>query len=196
MHHRRAKSTRVAGSWLEREELGKLLQQARSRDPLMWLAMLVSYWHGLRASECEDLRWGDLNFESRTINIRRLKGSLQSHQRLREHPAPLWNELGGFEALREMMGEPEPEEFVFHLSRFEFYHRMRRFGGLCGLDLKKCTPHALKHSLAHHLLLANVPISAVQKILGHSSLTSTLKYLTYDEVSAERLLTEALGAKL
>jgi hypothetical protein len=40
-----------------------------------WLIGLVIYRHGLRVSEACDLRWDDVDLRSRTINIRRLKGS-------------------------------------------------------------------------------------------------------------------------
>src|SRR5262249_45248680 len=43
-----------------------------------WLIGLVIYRHGLRVSEACDLRWDDIDLPTRTIMVRRLKGSTNS----------------------------------------------------------------------------------------------------------------------
>jgi integrase len=43
-----------------------------------WLIGLTIYRHGLRVSEACDLRWDDIDLATRTIRIRRLKGSSDS----------------------------------------------------------------------------------------------------------------------
>lgn len=53
-----------------------------------------------------------------------------------------------------------------------------------GLDVR-ATPHTLRHSHASHLAAAGVPITHIQKILGHRKLSSTQVYL---HVSKEQLL--------
>ena len=40
-----------------------------------WLIGLLIYRHGLRVSEACDLRWDDLDYTKRTIDVRRLKAS-------------------------------------------------------------------------------------------------------------------------
>jgi site-specific recombinase XerD len=41
---------------------------------------------------------------------------------------------------------------------------------------KRITPHSLRHSYATHLIEAGVSILDVQKILGHHSILTTVRY--------------------
>lgn len=41
---------------------------------------------------------------------------------------------------------------------------------------KRITPHCLRHSYATHLIEAGVDLLEVQKILGHGSILSTIRY--------------------
>lgn len=82
---------------LSDEQLLALLgvaQAARIRD---WVAILVTYWHGLRASETVNLREADIDLREGTIEIRRGKGSEGGLQTLQEHENPLLNERAAIE---------------------------------------------------------------------------------------------------
>ena len=48
-------------------------------------------------------------------------------------------------------------------------------------QLEQVSPHRLRHSLARRLLTAGAPLPEVQRILGHSRLTTTGMYLTPNE---------------
>ncbi|MGA3105298.1 MAG: tyrosine-type recombinase/integrase [Terriglobales bacterium] len=71
-----------------------LAKQYRVRD---WVMILVTYWHGLRASETINL--SEANFEAQRgyIQVQRGKGSDLTLQALQEHENPLLNEKTAIE---------------------------------------------------------------------------------------------------
>ena len=92
---------------LTETEIEKLLKAAGTnrwghRDGTM---ILVSYRHGLRASELVNLRWDQINFATATLHVRRVKQGTPA-----THPI-LGDEL---RALRRLQREQEPKSaFVF-----------------------------------------------------------------------------------
>ncbi len=59
-------------------------------------------------------------------------------------------------------------------------HVERASASLPTLKRKRIHPHSLRHSTAVHLIQSGVDLSTVAHWLGHSSVTTTYKYLTID----------------
>jgi site-specific recombinase XerD len=70
----------------------------------------------------------------------------------------------------------------------------RAIASQAGLAAEKCHPHALKHSLASHLVAANVNLALVKQQLGHRAIGSTMRYVTTSDQQASKASASALMA--
>lgn len=152
--------------YFTQKEIQKLLRYFLKNDYEMYLITLTAYSHGLRVSEVLSLRREDIDLDRGRIRIRRLKGSLSAEHPLAAQERTAWDQFLKFRKGR----------VLFSLSRFQVYRRLRQAAGILRISKKKAHPHALKHSLAMHLLEAGVPVSRVQAILGHRNIQNTLIY--------------------
>ncbi len=180
------------------DELLAVLKAARSRSARDWAMILLGYRHGLRASEVCGLKLADVDLKAGSISIRRLKGSLHTVQPLYRHKGqPLLDEVA---ALRAWQRERKADgsDFLFtsqkggRLHRSQFFRIFQACAEAAGLPPQKQHPHALKHSLASHLVAGNVNLALVKQCLGHKAIGSTMKYVGVTDSQA----TEAAQAAL
>lgn len=187
----------MAMQHLEPAEVLSVRREAKVKGQREW-AMILAYKHGMRASEVCNLRVDDLDLKNGSIVVDRLKGSLRTTQAVTEHRGePLLNE---HRALREWLRErpDDGSEYLFtsqkggRLDRTQFFRLFKSIAGEAGLPTKKRHPHALKHSLASHLVSANVNLALVKQQLGHKSIGSTMRYVTTSDHQASKATASAL----
>jgi type 1 fimbriae regulatory protein FimB/type 1 fimbriae regulatory protein FimE len=135
--------------------------------------ILVSYRHGLRASELVDLRWDQVEFKTATLHIRRVKQGSPS-----THPI-LGDEL---RALRRLQREQNPTSaFVFNSERGApfstagFARMVERAGVEARLGFK-AHPHMLRHACGYTLANKGHDTRALQAYLGHRNIQHTVRY--------------------
>ncbi len=136
---------------------------------------LVAYRHGLRASEVSQMETSDVNFPDTTISIRRI--SRGSHDR---HPL----QKDEMAALRRYLKTRKDDSMILFLgirgqpiSRRGLDWLMKSYGDQAKLPKAKRHFHALKHSVATHLLSAGADLRYVHDWLGHTALQNTALYL-------------------
>ncbi|MBZ5513899.1 MAG: tyrosine-type recombinase/integrase [Acidobacteriia bacterium] len=187
-------------SYLAPEELLAVLKAARARSVRDWAMILLAYRHGMRASEVCGLKLAEADLKSESVSIRRLKGSLHTVQPLYRHKGqPLLDEANALRAwLRTRNGDGS--DFLFtsqkggRLHRSQFFRLFQACSAAAGLPPEKRHPHALKHSLASHLVAGNVNLALVKQCLGHKAIGSTMKYVAVSDRQASQAAQSALMA--
>lgn len=146
--------------------------------------ILLTFKHGLRASEVCNLRLPDIDLKHGTITIRRLQGSLRSAQDLLDIPGePLVSEKLVLRAwLEERTKYDDSSNYVFlsqkggRLHRSAFFRVFQSIAEDAGLPPSKRHPRCLRHSLGYFLVEQGVSLPSVQQTLGHRSPSSTRIY--------------------
>ncbi|MGB3513082.1 MAG: tyrosine-type recombinase/integrase [Microcoleaceae cyanobacterium] len=162
--------------FLYQTEIDALLEAAKSSSkPARNLALiLVMYRHGLRASEALDMQWQDINFTAQEIFVRRCKGSVSGS-------APLWrDELKALLTYQKKSCDRD-SGFVWlgqglkPLGYDGLYYLIRNLGAKANLSFP-LHPHQLRHSCGYHLINKGHDLRLVQQLLGHKSITNTVRY--------------------
>lgn len=148
-------------------------------------AMLeLLYSSGLRASEIISIKIHDLHFDAGFLKVTG-KGS-------KERVVPVNGRA--MEKIRRYMAELRPFQekkrqspYLFltgrggPMTRQRFWQSLKTFGAAAGLQL---SPHTLRHSFATHLLEGGADLRSVQKMLGHSDISTTQ---IYTKVTMQRI---------
>ena len=141
------------------------------RDTAMFL---LAYRHGLRASEIGLLSTADLDLKQYRIHIHRLKNSLDGLHPLQP------DEVKALKAYLKERDSPAPALFLSRnqtpISRRRLDELMKHYGQQAAIPESKRHFHALKHSIATHLLDAGADLRFVQDWIGHASIGNTVIY--------------------
>src|SRR5215216_2741352 len=158
--------------FLTLDELKRLFSVIKDkRDKALFL---IAYRHGLRASEIGLLQKNDINFKEMRITVHRLKGSKSGVYPLQA------DEAKALKAHIKARDDHSPTLFTNNrglpITRNGLLWLMKQYGEKARLPADKQFFHALKHSIATHLLDAGAELRFVQDWLGHSNIQNTVIY--------------------
>lgn len=158
--------------YLKEEEVRKLLNAPDRQKIRDRLILRVLYRCGLRVSELTSLLIEDIDFDDGLITIRGGKGD-------KDRIVPIDDET--LDLIQLYKGDAEEGVLILSqrgnaLSTRQVERLVKKYADEA--DIKKNVyPHMLRHSFAVHCLKSGMNLRSVQKMLGHSSLTTTQIYL-------------------
>ncbi|MCI0441363.1 MAG: tyrosine-type recombinase/integrase [Chloroflexi bacterium] len=157
---------------LEESEILKILAKIPSRRDRAMVALALDT--GIRLGELAGLRWQDVT-----------RGALQVDGKmgpravpLSEHVQRLLVGLGDGDHI--WMGRKGP------LTRWGVKLAIRRALYRAGYQPPKAGPHMLRHSFGRHYIMAGGDVFSLQRIMGHSSLSTTMLYVTLNDEDLRR----------
>lgn len=146
----------------------------RAADAGMWKRMILVALHtGLRRSELLGLKPEDVVLEKRVLEVRRacVAGVVGPPKSNRFRSVPLSRDA--CRALEFQIAEAKDTVFPTTSSLMRApLERARRFAEIA----RPLSWHDLRHTFASHLAMRGVPLRAVQELLGHRTMTMTLRY--------------------
>ncbi|OCG72322.1 site-specific tyrosine recombinase XerD [Gilliamella sp. Occ3-1] len=175
---------------LTESQVDALLRSPSIEDPieLRDKAMLeVLYATGLRVSELVNLEISNISLRQGVVRVIG-KGNKERLVPLGEE-AIYWLEYY-FKYARNELLKNGPIDVLFpsrlgkKMTRQTFWHRIKYYAILIGINIEALSPHVLRHAFATHLLNHGADLRVVQMLLGHSSLSTTQ---IYTHVATERL---------
>jgi len=157
---------------LSREEVTRILQTPKNVKHQTML--MTTYAAGLRVSELTHLKVADIDSERMTLRVVQGKGAKDRYValsvRLLEQLRLYWASTRPKTWLFPSPDSGEPldpttPQRVYTLAKARA--RVEKEGGI----------HALRHAFATHMLEAGLDLHTIQRLLGHTSLLTTQRYL-------------------
>jgi integrase len=163
--------------YLSSEECELLLAHS---DTIIGEMILTALRTGMRQGELKGLQWSSINWQNRSIALRHsycdVRQVLDTPKSNKERYIPL--DIDVYEMLHR---RKESTGFVFldpnNSKPFRSPKVNLRLAKVCQkAGLRKVTWHVLRHTFASQLAMKGVPLNTVQVLLGHSSITTTMRY--------------------
>lgn len=141
--------------------------------------LMLLYRSGLRVSEVLAVRPTDIDVAHHSVRLLSTKSGRAQTRGF--HPSAVdslmrWMErrkqlaIKGGPLFVTLSGHPVSDDYVRVL--------LRRLAAQAGVD-RRVHPHALRHTYAAELVAANVPVTVIRQLLGHSHLSVTIRYIDH-----------------
>lgn len=142
-----------------------LIRAGKSSDLYALVVFLLNT--GARLGEALSVHWKDVSFERGLICLHTTKRASRGRR-----AEPRYIPMN--QAVRELLeGRERIGELIFNRDE-NLQHKFNRVCELAGIG--HCRIHDLRHTFASGLATAGVPLNTIRELLGHTTLTMTLRY--------------------
>jgi integrase len=180
--------------FLSHAECSALLSHA---EGIVHEMALMTLRTGMRQGELKGLQWSSIDWENRIVTIRHsfcdIRKALDTPKSNRERHIPLDAEMYDILTARKRSAG-----YVFTDTGGKPFNSPRLnllLASLCKkAGLRTVTWHVLLHTFASHLAMRGIPLNVVQTLLGHASITTTMRY-AHVAPSTLRTAIEMLSSK-
>lgn len=148
---------------------------------------MLIYSTGARVSECVNIKLSDIDSKRMQVNIQEGKG-------LKQRKVPLSPLL--LKTLRRYFRQYTSGYYLFEGAGGKGTHLgVSAVREICQkaryktprID-KRYTPHTFRHCFATHLLEQGTNLLIIQRLMGHSNLSNTLKYLHVQKLALDQVV--------
>ncbi|MGC8581930.1 MAG: site-specific tyrosine recombinase/integron integrase [Thermoplasmata archaeon] len=173
--------SRKMPTYLNEQETHALIDKAHS-SPRNYALLCILAYTGMRVSEACKLMLEDIDLDDMVIRIHSGKGDKDRIVVLEEKTVVAINKWLEYRRKKKIVSNYlfySPKNRDKHLSPISVERIVKEYSREIGI-LKHVTPHVLRHTLATTLLKNGADIRFIQKLLGHSSISTTELYTQVD----------------
>ena len=139
--------------------------------------MIVMLDCGIRVGEVVNLKVGDVDLKGKYINIRSEVAKARIFRQV-----PISSKTVKY--LKEIISIVEdantdylfPSAYGNKLDTNQIINNFRNYGKQCNIK-QRCSPHVLRHTFAVNFIKSNGDVFTLQRILGHTTLDMTRRYI-------------------
>ena len=169
-----------AVSKLQMEQIFKNLYNSKQTNKDLYILVLkLIYFSGVRISEALNLKWSDINHQDNSLYVYG-KGS-------KERKVFVIKDF-----LIQLKKLEKKNQFIFSINKNKISARsVNKFLENCYYDSiinEKISSHIFRHSFATTMLENNADIRHIQKLLGHSSISTTEIYTKVGKNMKKRVI--------
>jgi site-specific recombinase XerD len=163
--------------YYKREEIQRILSNRLKHDHYEKWFLCSFLWNtGMRISEALSVLYQDIDYLARTVRIVTLKR--RGHERVIPIQPDFLLETKLFQQCQQEKRTSKKRNMrkMFHINRSTAHEHVKFACRLAGFSDGREHPHTFRHSFAINCLLHGVPITTLQRWLGHANITNTLIY--------------------
>jgi len=157
--------------FINKKELNMIVK--KEPDPVLAMIYKLAYYTGMRQGELINLEWDDIDLKRKVIKVRSKTDFKTKSKREREIPIakPVKKILNRVNERTGYVFNKNGDRYSGSFLAHRFKKNIRALGMNDDIHF-----HSLRHSFASNLVQKGVNIYVVQKLLGHSSISTTQRY--------------------